>query len=334
MSLTVNVVIPCYNQGRFLADALASLQAQSYPDWEAIIVDDGSLDDTAAIAARLCRDDGRVRYLAQANGGLSSARNTGIRNCRGAFVQFLDSDDRLDARKFEVHVRVLRDQPETAIVYGNARYFVEGSFGQFNRGPYAKGPSHNWIADAWADSRPILNKLVERNLFPVCAPLLRRAVFDRVGLFNEKLEALEDWEYWLRCAAAGMQFRFVEVEGTDALIQIHTASMTQNLDWIQHAICRMRTLCHGWLPPGEARNVNLEHLLVACAALGQEGRNDRYAHVSKLCHSWNERALVRARELCEIGGPLHGVASRLGRCLPERLRHKLACMGVDFGPRA
>ena len=83
MNDLVSVIIPCYQQGRFLPEAVASLQRQTHANWEAIIVDDGSTDDTDMIARRLCANDPRLRFLSKPNGGLSSARNAGLRIATG-----------------------------------------------------------------------------------------------------------------------------------------------------------------------------------------------------------------------------------------------------------
>ncbi|HJU48612.1 MAG TPA: glycosyltransferase family A protein, partial [Gaiellaceae bacterium] len=116
----VSVVIPCFNDAEFLGDALASLCAQTLQDWECIVVDDGSTDETAAVAAMRAGEDKRIRYLWQANSGLSAARNAGLAVCGGQYVQFLDADDMLEPRKLEFHADTLAQEPAVDIVYGDA----------------------------------------------------------------------------------------------------------------------------------------------------------------------------------------------------------------------
>src|SRR5215210_2105808 len=87
----VSVIIPCYNQAHFLGEAIESVLGQSYPNFEIVVVDDGSPDDTAEVAARYPE----VRYICQDNQGLSAARNTGLGQSEGEYVVFLDADDRL-----------------------------------------------------------------------------------------------------------------------------------------------------------------------------------------------------------------------------------------------
>src|ERR687890_1245755 len=99
----VSVVIPCYNQAHFLGEAIESVLAQSYKDFEIIVVDDGSPDNTSEVAARYPG----VRCVRQENQGLAGARNTGIRESKGEYLVFLDADDRLLAEALEVGVKNL-----------------------------------------------------------------------------------------------------------------------------------------------------------------------------------------------------------------------------------
>lgn len=101
MQPKVSVIIPCYNQAKFLPKAIASLQAQTMPDWECIIVDDGSPDNAAEVANNIALKEPRVRLIQQTNGGLANARNTGLAQAQGEYIQFLDSDDTLAPEKFE-----------------------------------------------------------------------------------------------------------------------------------------------------------------------------------------------------------------------------------------
>src|SRR4051794_12323832 len=115
MSLpTVSVVIPCFNQGRFLPDALESVLAQTFPAAEIVVVDDGSTDETAAAARRYPN----VRCIRQRNRGLASARNTGLMHTAGECVVFLDADVRLRPEAVEIGVRELQAHPECALVWG------------------------------------------------------------------------------------------------------------------------------------------------------------------------------------------------------------------------
>lgn len=101
----ISVIVPCFNQGRYLPDALDSVLAQTYPHWECIVVNDGSTDDTRQVALEYASKDARFRYVEQENRGLSGARNRGRREVRGTHVQFLDSDDTISPEKFQLQLK-------------------------------------------------------------------------------------------------------------------------------------------------------------------------------------------------------------------------------------
>ncbi len=105
--MKVSVIIPCYNQALFLPKAIASLQAQTLEDWECIIVDDGSTDNTAEVASNLALQDSRIRLLQKVNGGSASARDLGLRNAQGEYIQFLDADDTIAPNKLEQQVQLM-----------------------------------------------------------------------------------------------------------------------------------------------------------------------------------------------------------------------------------
>src|SRR5256714_10005992 len=122
----VSVVVPSYSYAGFITEALESLRAQSYQNWECVVVDDGSTDDTAEVVARFVEREPRVRYLRQENQRQSVAKNTGLADARGRYVQFLDADDLIEPLKFERQVEFLEAHAEADIVYGGVRLFRTG----------------------------------------------------------------------------------------------------------------------------------------------------------------------------------------------------------------
>jgi glycosyltransferase involved in cell wall biosynthesis len=179
----VSVVIPCYNQGRFLSEAIETVLQQTYRNFEILVVDDGSTDDTAAVAQSY-----PVRYIYQKNGGLPAARNTGIRASRGEFVVLLDSDDRLFPHAIESGVQMLLAHSHCMMASGDFSFVsADGS----------------WIRPS---GKPLVTEnhyqsLLRSNFIEMTATcLFRREVFDRVGLFDPSLRASEDYEFYLRVA--------------------------------------------------------------------------------------------------------------------------------------
>ncbi len=222
----ITVIVPCYNYGYLLGETLDSVLCQTDTDWECIVVDDGSTDNTQDVVASYVRKDERFKYVYQKNCGLSAARNTGIRNSTGEFLQFLDSDDLIENRKIESQVQFLHEHPEVDIVFGEMRYFssdkpeklfysIEGKNSPITKKVSGRG-------------NDILLRLLVDNIMVVNAPILRKRVVESVGYFDENLKALEDWEYWLRCALKDIFFSYHDSLESLALVRFHQDSMSRN----------------------------------------------------------------------------------------------------------
>ncbi len=194
----VSVVVPVFNRPRLLAESVSSVLAQTYERFEIIIVDDSSTDDTPSVIEALRARDSRIHSVRRANGGPGLARETGRQLARGEFVQYLDSDDLLLPRKFELQVAALRARPDCGIAYGRVLYRADDG---------------REIACTW---KP--HDLVVETLFPsillarwweTVTPLFRRSVIDAAGPWTDmRLE--EDWEYDARIAATGARLVFID----------------------------------------------------------------------------------------------------------------------------
>jgi len=122
----INIIVTCYNQAHYLDEALQSVLDQTYPDWECIIVNDGSTDYTEEVAQKWVEKDSRFHYLKKENGGLSSARNAGLELAKGEYIQFLDSDDFLVNTKLQLSLQQLdlEKNKGVKVVVSNFRMFV------------------------------------------------------------------------------------------------------------------------------------------------------------------------------------------------------------------
>jgi glycosyltransferase involved in cell wall biosynthesis len=178
----VSVVIPCYKQAHFLGEAIESVLAQTHPHYEVIIVDDGSPDETAEVASRYPD----VRYVRQENRGVSAARNSGLRHSRGAYVVFLDADDRLLPHHFETSLTVFLERSELVLVCGDFRWFGE------------EGTWHRHTCSDQPDSYAAMLR-VGFIATPSVAMVKRDAII-AIGGFPEGLPSGEDRYCWLRLA--------------------------------------------------------------------------------------------------------------------------------------
>ncbi|MEW6297062.1 MAG: glycosyltransferase family A protein [Thermodesulfobacteriota bacterium] len=180
----VSVIVPTYNRCELLREALASVCAQTYQDFELIVVDDGSTDDTAAAVHEFAG----VHYVWQPNRGVSAARNHGVALSQGEWVAFLDSDDLWQPRKLETQMAFVTARRDAEICQTEELWLRHGV--RVNPQQKHRKPS----GDIFARS-------LERCLVSPSAVMLRRGLFERVGGFDERLPACEDYDLWLRIAA-------------------------------------------------------------------------------------------------------------------------------------
>jgi len=190
----VSVITPAYNVEPYLADAIASVLAQTVTDLELVIVDDGSTDSTFAIASDYARRDSRVRLLRQPNGGISKARNHAMRIGSGAVFAIFDSDDIWAPTYLERQLAILDEHPDVDIVTGNAWFLG--------------GPLNGQPARPWPDRRPTpdLQRMLTDETAVFIMSIFRRRVYDKLGGFDESLRTNEDYDFWLRAAIAGHRF--------------------------------------------------------------------------------------------------------------------------------
>lgn len=212
---TISVIVPCHNSAAFVEHTLASLQTQTFTDWEAILIDDGSTDSTGEIVASWTRQDKRIGLISQNNQGLGKARNVGILNARGKFLHFLDSDDwMLDDAYSTMATRMLKG-PDITGVYCGVTIAAENGIitRRFTR---SLEESINF------------KKMALSNRFPVHSVLIRRHVFDVVGLFDEMLRHCQDWDLWGRICRCG--FRLVPVQEPFAVYRMVHRSLSARHD--------------------------------------------------------------------------------------------------------
>ena len=222
----VSVIVPTYNYGRLIGHSLESLRAQTYADWECVVVDDGSTDDTAEVVARYASADARIRYVRQENRKQAAARNNGMRQSRGDYFQFLDADDLVEPRKFERQVEYLEAHPEADIVYGDALYFTDEAMRERHQMP--PGVRDERAPTVSGSGESVLAALVRKDPIPINTALVRRRVVERVGEFDERLSPVEDWEFWIRCAALGAHFHYEVFDESYALVRCHAASASRS----------------------------------------------------------------------------------------------------------
>ena len=185
----VTVVTPAYNLAKYIGEAVDSVLRQTFHDFEYLVIDDGSVDETAGIVKAHAGDDSRLRLVEGENRGPSAARNAGIREARGEYIAFLDGDDRWHPKFLEQQLRLIRSlPPEVGVVFCRSRLMLENGtpvFFQWQRaGRYD-------FDDFLVSGNPTRN---------TSSLLIRKSCFTEVGGFNEEMRYCEDVDMWLRIA--------------------------------------------------------------------------------------------------------------------------------------
>ncbi len=236
----VSVVIPCYRQAEFLPFAVASVLSQGYQDWEIVIVNDGSPDETSRIARDLARANPsrRIRLIEQANGGLAAARNAGVGAARGDLILPLDADDGLAPSFLERTVAAIDASADASIAFTDATYFGAKT-GIWRLGPFD------------------LEHLKTQNR-ACCTSLFRRSVWEQTGGYNANMVlGYEDWDLWIGAAERG--FKAVHVPEPLFLYRQRATSMVLRAHGHHRQLMARMVLNHpgAYSPEERARSAQL-----------------------------------------------------------------------------
>ncbi|MBW4452188.1 MAG: glycosyltransferase [Nostoc indistinguendum CM1-VF10] len=191
MNPTVSVIMPAYNASKYLHETITSVLSQTFDNFELLIVDDGSTDNSAEIAHKYGNEDSRIKIFCQENKGVSVARNTGISLSSGKFIAFIDADDQWLPDKLACHINHLNMDENLGISFGKVEFINDDSNGT---GKF---------------SNSILNNLTPLDFYyenPIITPsnaVLRRDVLEQIGGFDKNLKGTEDAELFLRAAYMG-----------------------------------------------------------------------------------------------------------------------------------
>ena len=180
----VSIIMPAWNAARYIGSAISSVCVQTFRDFELIVIDDGSTDDTVAIVASMAKTDVRIRLAQGAHRGVTRARNKGLELAGGKFISFLDADDLWPRERLARHVGYLDNHSEVAVISGTIVIFeCLGS-----------------------EELPLENsRTVQVLSINLPAATFKRSTFDNIGCFDEVLEACEDLDFFLRIYEQGLQ---------------------------------------------------------------------------------------------------------------------------------
>lgn len=173
----ISIIVPCYNQASFLPEALNSVYNQTFTNWECIIVNDGSTDDTKEVASIWLQKDERFKYVSKLNGGLSSARNAGIEISKSKYILPFDADDKLHPTYLEKAIPIIENNDTIEVFTSKVQFFgVKNNVYQLPK--YA------------------FETLLLKNCFIACS-IFKKASYLKVGGYDENLKSFEDWDFWI-----------------------------------------------------------------------------------------------------------------------------------------
>ena len=176
MAPKISIIVPCYNQAQYLDECLQSVLDQTYQDWECIIVNDGSPDNTEEIAKKWVEKDSRFKYLYKENGGVASARNLAIKNAVGEWILPLDGDDKIAIDYLNLASQQFKNN--YAIIYCEAQFFGA-------------------IKNKWVLPNFNYNVFLQNNII-FCTAFFRKTDWRKVSGYDENLvHGFEDWDFWL-----------------------------------------------------------------------------------------------------------------------------------------
>jgi glycosyltransferase involved in cell wall biosynthesis len=222
----VSIVVSCYNYAHYLETCVNSILSQTYTDFEVIIVNDGSTDNTSEVVERWTTEP-RIRYIEQANAGQATAKNVGVNHARGDYVAFLDADDYWQPDKLERQMPLF-DDPRVGVVYSRACYVDEdGQDTGFTPTSVYLRPRRGEVTDY----------LIFDNFVLFSSSIVRADCFKRHGLFDESIAMAIDWDLWLRFSK---DCRFDFVDDTLLYYRVgHANQMSRNRELRQQCCDRI-----------------------------------------------------------------------------------------------
>lgn len=221
----VSIIIPCYNQGRYLKDSLSSVANQTYTNWECIIVNDGSTDNTHEVALKWLEIDKRFIYINSEHGGPSVSRNIALKRAKGEYIQFLDSDDWLKPQKIERQLSILSKLNQNSLSICD--YFV-------SQEDNLKKPHPSRYISPKFKTTDYLKELIsewEINLsIPILCILFKRKMYiNNYIFFDESLPNHVDWDFWMKIFSLKPEVNFINEKLVTYRIQPNSITHNQDL---------------------------------------------------------------------------------------------------------
>ncbi|WP_418511954.1 glycosyltransferase family 2 protein [Corallibacter sp.] len=251
-AVQVSIIIPTYNRATYIGEALTSIINQTYTHWECLVIDDGSTDNTKTVVSAYQDKDDRIRYTTRPDSypkGSNGSRNYGLSLAQGQYIAFCDDDDYWLHDKLEKQIPIFQQHPEVGLVTGNIEYV--NSDGMRTGRVIKQTGNHGYVFE----------EILLKNRLSMITPVIKREVFDKVGLFNTNFVIFEDWEYWRRVA---YYYKFYALDDVLACVRKHdtnTSLIVTQAPFEQYV--RYRELTKALLKWGKSRFTKRDRQLIA-----------------------------------------------------------------------
>lgn len=275
----VSVLVPAYNHAKYIEKTIDSIMQQSYRNFEVLIIDDGSRDDTAAVIRRCEEKWGRSFLVeSQANMGLCKTLNKLLGHAKGEYINIIASDDWMLPEKLELQVNYLNSHPDVGVVHSDNWIFME------KKNRLEKSGRGRHVPSGW-----IFNDLLAGNCVTACSAMIRTDCYKRVGFYDETL-AFEDWDMWLRIA------REFEIHYMDIPTVVYRLHGKNSSDLMLHEMLQsIKALIQKHCPDGAIKSAHL--LTIALGELNYFSITDaRLAEVKfrELAQHWYKFKYLKA----------------------------------------
>ncbi len=232
----ISIVMAVYNGSDLLDQTLKSIGKQTYSNWELIIVDDGSNNSTVELIKKYMKKNSRIKLIRQSNQGQTKALNTGLKQVSGEFVARIDADDIMLPTRLDKQVKFLNEHPEIGLVGSSVNYCDESN-------------KHFFILTPPTTHNELVSQLIRRNPFVHSSIMFRSKILDKVGLYNTRLKAAQDYDYWMRIS---QKFRVANIPEILVTIRKHDSNISAKY-YRRQAIGSLKTQAYaivmGWYSP-------------------------------------------------------------------------------------
>ncbi|WP_414828110.1 glycosyltransferase family 2 protein [Alteromonas sp. H39] len=239
---TVSVIIPVFNAGKFIRSTLESVFSQTYTDFEVVIVNDGSTDDSESVIRSF--NDNRIVYIAQENGGVSAARNNGIFHAQGKYVAFLDADDLWHPEKLRLQVAALEENPDVHLCYCDREVF--GSDSDVTTNTSVDLPEIENTQES------LFLQLLKHNHIQCSSVIVRKSLLSRAGIFDSNLAASEDSDLWIR---ASRHTDFIHITHPLSFYRHHDSNTIHTVEFRRNRLFAEMMFFARWIKDKSARDI-------------------------------------------------------------------------------